>query len=151
MWDFSECVIVIVVIGSSMHASRSIGAMKRALLMSKMAMSSSSPSAPGTLSLTRSPNNTLKISHGGIALKSSCASKVHLVFQQVCISPLACLGLPCLSHNPPDRHNCFASSLCFCSADLEESPISFTQRTSSIFPVRTSSPGSCALGWLHSP
>ena len=65
---------------NSMHASRSMGAMKCALLMSKIAISSSSLSAPGTSSLTRRPNNTLKISYGGIALKSSCASKVSFVF-----------------------------------------------------------------------
>ena len=51
---------------------------------------SNDPSAPGTSSLTRSPNNTLKLSHGGIALKSSCAStSLAALFQQVCISPLA--------------------------------------------------------------
>ena len=47
--------------GSSMHTSRSTDVIKCTLLMSKIVISSSSPSTTGTLSLTRSSNNTLKI------------------------------------------------------------------------------------------
>ena len=76
--------------------------------MSKIDISSSSPSAPGTSSLTRSPNNTLKLSHASTVPCVFARSSSH--FWPVWVS--------LVGHNPPDGHNCYSSSLCFCFGDL---------------------------------
>ena len=109
--------------GSSMHAARSIGAMKKALLMSKRAVSSSSPFCARHIIDDKKSRHHFEDSpwkhcteefmckQGSIcpgAQLSSHKSASH--FWSVCVS-FVC-------HYPLDGNNCDASALCFCSTDF---------------------------------
>ena len=132
-----------------MHAARSIGAMKWALLMSKMAVSSSFPfCARNIIDDKKSQQHFKDFSWGHcteefMRKQSSICPRAQLSshksgshFWSVCVS-FGC-------HYPLDGNNCDASALCFCSTDFLVESNLFTQRISSIFPACTKFPGSCA-------
>ena len=116
--------------GNSMHASRSRSAMRWALLMSKMDISSSSQSAKSQQHFKDSPWG--HCTEEFMRKQGSLCPRAQLS-RSVCVSSIC--------YYPLDGYNCDASALCFCSTDfLVES----TQRIPSIFPACTRFPGSCA-------